>query len=83
MAGVWLGETKFLKIKDKHLCEYSSKPGDLQGWRKITKMSTSFKNQGNVFTLPCCYHSVNLFNKYVFISAVEFIKVSGKRLLPS
>ena len=31
MVGVCLGEMKFKKIKDKHLCEYSSKPGDLQG----------------------------------------------------
>lgn len=83
MVGVWLEEMKFLKIKDNHLCEYSSKPGGLQGWKKITKMSTSFKSQGNVFTLPYCYHNVNLFNKYVFLSALGFIKVSGTQLLPS
>lgn len=44
-------------------------------------MSTSFKSQGNVFTLPCCYHNVNLFNKYVFLSALGFIKASGTQLL--
>lgn len=31
MASVHLGEMTFFKIKDKHVCEYSSKRGDFQG----------------------------------------------------
>lgn len=52
MASVHLGEMTFFKIKDKHVCEYSSKRGDFQGG-KIIKMST-FKSQ-RMFLL---YHIV-------------------------
>ena len=38
-AGVWLGEMKFLNIKDKHLCEYSSTGGDLPGGKKIKNVN--------------------------------------------
>ena len=36
-----------------------------------------FLKPKNVFTLPYCYHNVNLFNNYVFLSAVGLIKVNG------
>lgn len=66
MVGVWLEEMKFLKIKDKHLCEYSSKPGGLQGWKKITEMSTSFKKSRK------CFYFTMLLSQCQFIQQVCF-----------
>lgn len=65
MAGVWLGEMKFLKIKDKHLCEYSSKPGDLQGWKKSQKCQLLLKIK-EMFLLYHVVITVSIYSTSMF-----------------
>ena len=68
MVGAWLGEMKFLKIKDKHLCEYSSKPGkpgDLQGQKKSQKCQLLLKIK-EMFLLYHVVITVSIYSTSMF-----------------